>query len=223
MPNWGYGFGSLAAPNSQVVQSDEEYLKPFQSAVDEAALRGKDAMYDQSRAAQTLAGQMSDFQGYNSSSNPSAYYYTKLMGDNGGASGLTDMFNTFQRSTGYQGLNPFEIQNFDLSGAQAAAANQGAQASAALRGAATEREQNAQRQTQAYGQMQGGNYFGGMVNEGYSDPFSGQVGTGTTGGLGGLGGMPTSEPNAFASYNASWQPEAKQRRAGSWGSPFGGQ
>lgn len=82
---------------------------------------------------------------------------------------------------------------------------------------------DARRQSGAYGEMQGGNYFGGMLTEDYSTPAFGSIGVGRVGGLGGLGGMQTANPSNFPSYNSTWQPnDPQQFRAGSWGTPFGG-
>ena len=92
------------------------------------------------------------------------------------------------------------------------------------------------RQRQAYGEMQGGNFFGGLINESYSDPNSGMI-SGRQGGLGGLGGMQMgqSTPAGMAAQGQSTtfgslqgtqeapqaQQDPKQLNAG-WGGPFKG-
>lgn len=211
---WNSGFGSLA-PNSQIVQSDEEYLQPFKGGVSSAMNRQAQLPYQQSLMGQELSNAMSAWMAPADQNNGmGSWLYSKIM--DGPSSDLADLENNFVKATGYTGPRLGDIRGFDMAGAQSDAASNVADNSVALQKAQEDRAAASQRQTDAYGQMQGGNYFGGMANEGYSAP------TTNVGGLGGLGGMPATDPNPFAAYNATWQPEATQKRAGSWGSPFGG-
>lgn len=216
---WNNAWGQ-SAPNSQVVQTDEEATNPFRARASYAADTAQGAPGVPHVMGRQLADAMGDWWG-GAGNNMSAILYPQIM--QGGGSFKTAIDNFMRETPGYTGPTLADVNNFDVKQTQADALADYGQATAGLTEIQNKRAEASQRQTQAYGQMQGGNYFGGMTNEGYSDPFSGQVGAGvggTVGGLGGLGGMPTN-PTQNANYNASWQPEQRQFRAGSWGSPFG--
>ena len=220
-------FGSLA-PNSQVVQTDEEYLAPFWGALRKAQqpLYSPEeidaAKFLPSNMANTLGNQYADWlnpTGIGSGINTTLgnQIYGKILN---GTLNPTQYAN-FAQATGYTGPAPDAIRNYDVTGAQRAMAggNYNPEAVAAaqsdLDNAMAARTEANQRQTSAYGQMQGGNFFGGMLSEGYSDPSGGTPAK--TGGLGGLGGMPNGDYN---SWGMTWQPEQRQFNSGSWGTPF---
>lgn len=223
-----YGFGSLA-PTSNVVQSDYEFMQPWQQGLDEAksTLQNAQSMAASVPTKEQYFGQKA-LESWNAN-HPGASDLGGLYTAMALTPGIDNKFYIDALSRGAAGdVNQF--WNYDPA-AEAQSAQRGIdQAQAGLDRAQGsydtafgERADNVKRQTNAFGQMQGGNYFGGMVDEGYSMPSGGAAAGGNVGGLGGLGGMPnTDSANPFASYNATWQPPASQKRAGTWGSPFGG-
>jgi hypothetical protein len=84
------------------------------------------------------------------------------------------------------------------------------------KGAADDRAANQTRQANAYGQMQGGNYFGGFMDERYTQPFSGQMNQGQA------NGDPTSGGSMFAPGASTFgdmfgKKKESQFRVGSFG------
>ena len=212
---WNNGFGTLA-PNSQVVQSSGEAAKPLWDQYEQSKT-ASDASYDWLRDA--VRGQVGarfsnlfqDTGAFNPDGMRGVMDYFSNAAVEGAKTGNQNMLNTGLTYSGPGGPSAFIAEN----NGSVFAPDEGLKQQALdIEKQFGDRERGA---SQAYGQMQGGNYFGGMLNEGYSDPFSGQIGAPEPrqGGLGGLGGM--------ATENNTWNPVApQQRRAGSWGTAFGG-
>lgn len=211
---WSNAFGSLA-PNSQVVQTGDEASKPFWDAFRASMTASDESSSDIQNAARgQVAAAYSSLPGITPRALEAAMNAYGNAAVQGARTGNREMMESGFAWSGNPGLF---IDQHDLS----YSAPDFASRDEAKR-IEKEFQDRQLRQSQSYGQMQGGNYFGGMLNEGYSDPFSGQVGApdAKQGGLGGLGGM---QPTETASWNDTWQPVApQQRRAGSWGTAFGG-
>jgi hypothetical protein len=81
--------------------------------------------------------------------------------------------------------------------------------------AISKRQQDQNRQAKAYGQMQGGNYFGGMIDDRYGEAFSGQMQQGNGDPTSG-GGTPAAPGQS--GFGETFGAKPKQYRAGAWGS-----
>jgi hypothetical protein len=183
-------------PNSQVVQSDDEFMNQWRQQMD--------AVPDQ---VVNTAAQKAYTPWFQQGA-------ANAIGGGDGALAAEKAANSFGLTLSNNGDGVFagKIAGYET---PMMANPDKAAAGAGFSDAVAKRQEDQKRQTQAYGQMQGGNYFGGFIDNRYGEAFNGQMQQGN--GDPTSGGATPAAPGQ-SGFGETFGAKPRQYRAGAWGS-----
>lgn len=218
---WGRSFGALAPPNSQQVKTLQELQKPWTDSIDafnqSAAQAAENPLQPSSGLRnsfnQMLADRFSTYQNldYGNLEKVGDNYWNAAVNAARNGAGAGSQADQFFSGNGF---------NFtDLAQSEGAGSFDWAAYNKAMKDIADPFNEAQARQQQAYGQMQGGNYFGGMMDSRYSQAFGGQMQQGGNGDPTSASAFAVPGESSFSdTFNAKKKPPANQFKVGGWGS-----